>query len=140
MVPFFNYIAHAIPFKSLFEDQVDRKVWSAFNMLQTATCSEVERSCCMVACTQHRTRGHTGNEEWINEGVPGVAIGKIEREKRIMGLSSNYFCTLRFTSQNTVLCRTTISLPNRLASLFAEVSGYLSIYTPSHPWRFCSIS
>lgn len=47
-----------------------------------------------------------------------------------MGLSSNYFCTLRFTSWNSVICRRTFP-----ASLLAEVSGYLStvyIRRPTH--------
>jgi hypothetical protein len=33
---------------------------------------------------------------WINEGLPGCAVGMIEREKKVMGFLSTYFCTLRF--------------------------------------------
>lgn len=88
------------------------------------------RAVVLYGCRTHTELELT--QEMRSGSTKGFLDGRLENRagKENHGF---IFCTLRFTTRNTVLCRRTIYLPNRLANLFAEVSGYLSIYMPSHP-------
>jgi hypothetical protein len=67
---------------------------------------------------------------WINEGVPGCAVGTIEWERKPWFYHPTISAPFGLLSWNSVLCRRTFP-----ARLLAEVSGYLStvyIGLPTH--------